>query len=67
MFDAPVEALQAVPDIGPVVAASVRAFADEPHNRALIEKLARPASTWRAGCRSRRAAQPGRSPARPSS
>jgi DNA ligase (NAD+) len=38
---APVEALQTVPDIGPIVAASVRAFGDEPHNRALIDKLAR--------------------------
>jgi DNA ligase (NAD+) len=40
MLDAPIERLQAVPDVGPVVAASVRAFADEPHNRALIAKLA---------------------------
>ena len=40
MIDAPIEALQTVPDVGPVVAASVRAFADEPHNRALIAKLA---------------------------
>lgn len=37
---APVEALQTIPEIGPVVAASVRAFADEPHNQALITKLA---------------------------
>jgi DNA ligase (NAD+) len=35
-----VEALQMIPEIGPVVAASIRAFADEPHNRALIDKLA---------------------------
>jgi DNA ligase (NAD+) len=34
-----VEALQTAPDIGPVVAASVRAFADEPRNQALINKL----------------------------
>jgi DNA ligase (NAD+) len=40
LLAAPVETLQAVPEIGPVVAASVRAFADEPHNRAVIEKLA---------------------------
>jgi DNA ligase (NAD+) len=39
MLDAPVEALQTVPDVGPVVAASVRAFADEPRNRTLVEKL----------------------------
>jgi DNA ligase (NAD+) len=31
--------LQAVPDIGPVVAASIRSFAEEPRNRALIDKL----------------------------
>lgn len=37
---APVEALQTIPEIGPVVAASVRAFADEPHNQALVRKLA---------------------------
>src|SRR5205823_4394313 len=32
--------LQAIPEIGPVLAASVRAFSDEPHNRALVGKLA---------------------------
>ena len=40
ILDAPLEALQQIPEIGPVLAASVRAFADEPHNRALVEKLA---------------------------
>jgi DNA ligase (NAD+) len=35
----PVEALQSVSEIGPVVAASVRAFADEPHNQHLIKRL----------------------------
>ena len=35
----PIEALQAASEIGPVVAESVRAFADEPHNRALIGRL----------------------------
>ena len=40
ILTAPIEALQTIPEIGPVVAASIRAFADEPHNRALIEKLA---------------------------
>jgi DNA ligase (NAD+) len=40
VLEAPLEALQAVPDVGPVLAASVRAFADEPHNRALMAKLA---------------------------
>lgn len=40
MLNAPLETLQAVPEVGPVLAASVRTFADEPHNRALVEKLA---------------------------
>jgi DNA ligase (NAD+) len=35
----PPEALQSVAEIGPVVAASVRAFADEPRNQALVERL----------------------------
>ena len=39
ILDAPVEALQAIPEIGPVVAASVRSFSDEPHNRALVRRL----------------------------
>jgi DNA ligase (NAD+) len=39
ILDASLEELQTVPEIGPVVAASVRAFADESHNRALVEKL----------------------------
>ena len=40
ILDAPVEALQTIGEIGPVLAASVRAFAEEPHNRALVAKLA---------------------------
>ena len=40
IMEASVEQLQAIPDIGPVVAASIRSFASEPRNRALIEKLA---------------------------
>jgi DNA ligase (NAD+) len=39
IMDAPIERLQAVPEIGPVVAASVRAFADEPRNQELINRL----------------------------
>ena len=34
------EQLQAVPDIGPVVAASVREYLDQPQNQALIKELA---------------------------
>jgi DNA ligase (NAD+) len=40
VLDAPVEKLQAVPDVGPVVAASIRMFADEPRNRELVARLA---------------------------
>ncbi len=40
VLDASVEALQTVPEIGPVVAESVRMFSDEPRNRAVVERLA---------------------------
>jgi DNA ligase (NAD+) len=40
ILDASVETLQAVPEIGPVVAESIRLFAEEPHNREVIAKLA---------------------------
>jgi len=39
MVGAPVEMLQAIPEIGPVVAQSIRTFFDEPRNRELVEKL----------------------------
>ena len=39
LIAAPAEALQSVPEIGPVVAASFRKFVEEPHNRALLDKL----------------------------
>lgn len=40
ILDTPLERLQKIPDIGPVVAASVRSFSDEPRNRELVAKLA---------------------------
>jgi DNA ligase (NAD+) len=40
ILEASVERLQTAPEIGPVVAESVRSFADEPRNRALVAKLA---------------------------
>jgi DNA ligase (NAD+) len=40
ILGASVEQLQAVPDIGPVVAASIRSFAEEPKNLALMARLA---------------------------
>ena len=39
LMDAGVDELQTAPEIGPVVAASVRAFASESHNRALVDRL----------------------------
>ncbi len=36
---APVERLEAVPEVGPVVAQAVRAFFDEPRNQVLMERL----------------------------
>jgi DNA ligase (NAD+) len=39
VLDASADELQTVPEIGPVVAASVRMFAGEPRNRELIERL----------------------------
>jgi DNA ligase (NAD+) len=39
VMNASLEKLQRVPDVGPVVAASVRAFADQPQNQQLVERL----------------------------
>jgi DNA ligase (NAD+) len=39
VLDADIEKLQAVPEIGPVVAASIRMFAEKPRNRELIARL----------------------------
>jgi DNA ligase (NAD+) len=39
IMEVPVERLQTAPEIGPVVAASVRAFADEPANQKLVKEL----------------------------
>ena len=39
LLTAGVEALETIPDVGPVVARSVRAFLDEPSNRELLERL----------------------------
>ena len=40
VLDASIEALQTVPEIGPVVAESVRMFSDEPRNRGVVDRLA---------------------------
>ena len=39
LLAASLEELEAVPDVGPAVAASVRSFLDEPRNRTLLERL----------------------------
>ncbi len=39
LMNASIEELQTAPEVGPVLAEAVRAYADEPRNRALIEKL----------------------------
>ncbi len=39
LLKAPIEALETVSDVGPVVARAVRAFLDEPRNQELIDKL----------------------------
>ncbi|HVB49296.1 MAG TPA: NAD-dependent DNA ligase LigA [Burkholderiales bacterium] len=38
--------LEAVPDVGPVVARSIRQFFDEPHNRHVIQQLRQAGLTW---------------------
>jgi DNA ligase (NAD+) len=40
VMDASLDTLQNVPEIGPVVAASIRKFAEEPRNRELVRRLA---------------------------
>ena len=64
MLDAPVEALQAVRRSARCVAASVRAFADEPHNRALVERLAAAGVNMASQAPDRDATGRGRWPAR---
>jgi DNA ligase (NAD+) len=39
LISASVDALQAVPEVGPVVAGAVRAYFDEPRNRELLQRL----------------------------
>jgi DNA ligase (NAD+) len=46
VMDAPLEALLAVRDVGPVVAQSIRQFFDEPHNREVVEQLRACGVVW---------------------
>lgn len=40
------DTLQTVPDVGPVVAARIRSFFAEPHNRQVVERLLESGLTW---------------------
>ena len=46
LMDAPPEQLVEVPDVGPIVAASLRTFFDQPHNREVVEQLRAAGVTW---------------------
>ena len=46
IMDASLEQLQAVRDVGPVVARSLRAFFDQPHHREVVEQLRAAGITW---------------------
>jgi len=58
LMAASVEELEAVPDVGPVVAQSIRTFFDQPHNREVIDGLIAAGVTWPEGEPSQGAAQP---------
>ena len=46
LMDASVEQLLEVPDVGPTVATSVRAFFDQPHHREIVEQLRAAGLHW---------------------
>lgn len=49
LLEADVERLQQVPDVGPIVAESIRQFLSEDHNRKVIEALIRAGIHWEEG------------------
>ena len=49
VMNASVEQLAQVPDVGPVVAESIRTFFDQPHNREVVEQLRAVGITWPEG------------------
>ena len=49
LLAADAETLEQVPEIGPVVARSIRQFFDEPHNREVIRKLRAAGVNWKEG------------------
>ncbi len=46
LINAPIDNLQAVPDVGPVVAASIHHFFAQPHNREVIDALREVGVDW---------------------
>jgi DNA ligase (NAD+) len=48
-MDASVEELAQVPDVGPVVAASIHTFFAQPHNREVVEQLRACGIAWEEG------------------
>jgi DNA ligase (NAD+) len=46
IMDASIEQLLQVPDVGPVVAQSIRTFFDQPHNREVVEQLRAAGIHW---------------------
>jgi DNA ligase (NAD+) len=51
LMAASVEELETAPDVGPVVAQSIREFFDEPHNRRVIAALRERGVRWKEGAR----------------
>lgn len=49
IMDASVEALMEAPDVGPVVAQSIRTFFEQPHNREVVEQLRACGLQWAEG------------------
>ena len=58
LMGADVEALQAVPDVGPVVAISIAQFFSEAHNREVIEQMRACGVRWQEGAPAAAAASP---------
>jgi DNA ligase (NAD+) len=58
IMDATAEQLLEVPDVGPVVAESIRTFFAQPHNREVVEQLRACGLTWEEGEPAARAPKP---------
>ncbi len=55
---ATLEQLLEVPDVGPIVAQSIRTFFDQPHNREVVEQLRACGVTWDEGVSTAQAPKP---------